>query len=949
MMARTKHCLVYCMALAILVAYSFSPAALTAFAVEGEEVETVPVEQAEEATEANTEVTEVVPEADQGEKSEPTEVTDAQTEKAGPSEEVEVIEKDTVSALAEVTSIEENASEEALIVLKAIIPEDGSSGHQYGKDIEVVTLDKTDLDQNFTGTVQEALYNAKSENNITRIIIPDGEYQPSGRALEIYSNTILDLRGSGAETPYDTSDDYDNVIIYQSTIDNDPPSLRCGHQDANGGDNSYDYGFYNNITVLGGTFVGEWQNENPQTGATAQTRATAGNLRFGHATNINIIGTKIRDNYGGHHLEIGACKDILVADCIFSGYHDVEESDISQGLSLEAIQLDVSHREKNNFAYFGAHDDLPVINATITGCTFDNVRRGVGTHHAVFGHPYDNITVTNNTFTNIRDKAIYFVYTKNANISKNTIENAVSGISFQYLVPSQQFQPNNGVGKVTKPTDLATNTKIENNTIRLDDTKALDTKLEGADAKYGIRVGGTKVTAAQGKTNGITEGIYRITGVETIGNDIGITSGKGSLKMVRAGILEDYVSSCPIRSNKIDMGGYNEPYDPDNGKKGSGIFVSDCYNVAVTRNEVRGITNGAKTDSILITSCGGAQVRTIYMNKVYNAARYGIHCYNTKNENYSVWTNEVYDAKVCGIKLTNSKMKNVTTNTVKMTGSTKMTEPGISITGSTAKEVSYNKISGTADSGLLVSQSSTVQKANSNTITSPGKHGIIAYDGSKITYVNSNAINSAKQFGILASSKASSKAYIYQAKSNTISKPGATGIAATGGSTIKYITSNTVTSPTKNGIMIYDSGSYSESIYGNKVTGGAIGVLVDNSAKAYLIQANTLKSCKNRGIINNAWVNAIVSNTCSSCGNNAVYIKKGLSLKKYQMPITKGKTATVTWHKANATKSGATYSTSNKKIATVTSKGVVKGVGKGTCWIYAKRDKVTVKAKVTVK
>ena len=47
--------------------------------------------------------------------------------------------------------------------------------------------------------------------------------------------------------------------------------------------------------------------------------------------------------------------------------------------------------------------------------------------------------------------------------------------------------------------------------------------------------------------------------------------------------------------------------------------------------------------------------------------------------------------------------------------------------------------------------------------------------------------------------------------------------------------------------------------------------------------------------------------------------------------------------------SKVTYKTSNKKVATVTNKGVVKGVKKGKAVITVKANGKTVKVKITVK
>ena len=72
-----------------------------------------------------------------------------------------------------------------------------------------------------------------------------------------------------------------------------------------------------------------------------------------------------------------------------------------------------------------------------------------------------------------------------------------------------------------------------------------------------------------------------------------------------------------------------------------------------------------------------------------------------------------------------------------------------------------------------------------------------------------------------------------------------------------------------------------------------------------------------------------------------------LKLAKAAATIKKGKTTTI---KVSAVPSGkVTYTSSNKKVATVTSKGVVKGVKKGTAVITVKCSGMTAKFKVTVK
>ena len=71
-----------------------------------------------------------------------------------------------------------------------------------------------------------------------------------------------------------------------------------------------------------------------------------------------------------------------------------------------------------------------------------------------------------------------------------------------------------------------------------------------------------------------------------------------------------------------------------------------------------------------------------------------------------------------------------------------------------------------------------------------------------------------------------------------------------------------------------------------------------------------------------------------------------VKLNATKKTIQVGKTTTL---KVKGTSKKVTWSSSNKKIATVTSKGKVKGIKSGTCVIRAKVNKKTYKCKITVK
>lgn len=91
-------------------------------------------------------------------------------------------------------------------------------------------------------------------------------------------------------------------------------------------------------------------------------------------------------------------------------------------------------------------------------------------------------------------------------------------------------------------------------------------------------------------------------------------------------------------------------------------------------------------------------------------------------------------------------------------------------------------------------------------------------------------------------------------------------------------------------------------------------------------------------------VGVVVPMNDNQVGNTAV-VQAAEKLSTTKITMTKGKTAKI---KVSGTKSKVTYKTSNKKIATVSAKGVVKGVSKGSTTIKVKVGKKTYKVSVKV-
>lgn len=89
---------------------------------------------------------------------------------------------------------------------------------------------------------------------------------------------------------------------------------------------------------------------------------------------------------------------------------------------------------------------------------------------------------------------------------------------------------------------------------------------------------------------------------------------------------------------------------------------------------------------------------------------------------------------------------------------------------------------------------------------------------------------------------------------------------------------------------------------------------------------------------------------CTTLAMSATFIKSTqattVKLNKSTITIYKGNTYKL---KVNGTKAKITWTSNNKKVATVTSTGTVKGIAKGTTYVNAKVGTKTLKCKVTIK
>ncbi|MFI1678849.1 hypothetical protein [Streptomyces sp. NPDC020607] len=214
------------------------------------------------------------------------------------------------------------------------------------------------------GTAVQASLNAARDAGGGWVIVPSGTWDASTLPLRIYGSARLTLlegatiRRAGAGT----------MLI--------------------NGDADQNYGGYTghgNIIVEGGT----WDCR----GTTYPTSAMC--MSIGHAENIVIRDTLIKDVCGYHGIEVNAVKHAVIRNVRGLGYVDPGDRPFS-----EFIQPDLA-KGSAYFGGFGPYDDTPCTDLLIEGCVTGPSGtsgttawpRAIGSHSASPGKPHRDIRI----------------------------------------------------------------------------------------------------------------------------------------------------------------------------------------------------------------------------------------------------------------------------------------------------------------------------------------------------------------------------------------------------------------------------------------------------------------------------------------------------------------------------------------------------------------------------
>ena len=500
-----------------------------------------------------------------------------------------------------------------------------------------------------------------------KVIIPPGNYYISN-TIHLYSNMTLYAQGA--------------VITKSST--NKHIILRLGEEVLSDGG----YNGYRNVTIDGGTWDLNYQNvegkENP---------GGFVGFRIGHATNITVKNVTFLNNLKSHFLELAGVKDAVVIGCTFRGYWKDYE-----GGGQECIQLDACL--DYIFPGYQPFDGAVCENVLIENNTFEDVFAGVGSHSMVYDRPYRNIQIRNNTFRNIRKRAVWCLNYVDSAVEDNTMEHVGGGVLVcSMYTPNTHLAPDAAPG--TAGNQYSSNISVKNNRIVISNTD----KINGKSWKgYGIQIQGSKVNA---NAAGIPEGIYKVTNVTVENNlvsDVGnaiymyladnCVVNKNRISLVHAssfsitGIYLAGSSGNVISSNKIGD------------CKGNGICANNggrTLNVASTDNKITGnIINNTLNDGIYIGT--GSTGTVISKNDVGVSNKSGIVVLDSKK--CQVISNKVSDCRLDGIYL-----KNIGDTDIKSNNVTTVKRYGVQVISSQLKSLYGNTITGNGNCGLRIVQS----------------------------------------------------------------------------------------------------------------------------------------------------------------------------------------------------------------------------------------------------
>ena len=353
---------------------------------------------------------------------------------------------------------------------------------------------------------------------------------------------------------------------------------------------------------------------------------------IGHATNVMIKNATFLNNLKSHFLEFGGVKNAKITGCTFSGYY---KNYVEGG--QECIQIDCCTDESNVFPQYRPYDGTTCEDFVIDGNVFEDVFTGLGKHSMMSGKTYKRITVTNNTFHNVKKRCIRFMNYEDSTAENNTMVNVGNGVDISSVSSNTHQTPGYDDG----PDMLKNrNLRVAGNYISL----ARTTSIGGiAWICSGIKVSGYNM-----KKDGavLPKKIYPVKGVTVEDNQI---SGYGN------GISMSLTDTDTVTDNQVTM-------KKTSSYSNFGIYAQDSRGSVISRNTVSGTANTGIYLSGSVYAAGSEQRNLVEQNTVSGAGGDGIYLQSV-NTSSTAQKNTVKSAAGSGIRVNAGKNNNVLGNT----------------------------------------------------------------------------------------------------------------------------------------------------------------------------------------------------------------------------------------------------------------------------------------------
>lgn len=143
-------------------------------------------------------------------------------------------------------------------------------------------------------------------------------------------------------------------------------------------------------------------------------------IQFSHSSNITIKNAEVYCNYAGHAIELVACKNVLVDNCVLKAVGKCTSTCVEEQLQIDIATPKTAPTVGNygkKFVKGQTCQNITVTNCTITGA------RGICANFASKEKQYQkkfhkNVVLKNNTITGVSSEAVALF-----NVMKATVEN----------------------------------------------------------------------------------------------------------------------------------------------------------------------------------------------------------------------------------------------------------------------------------------------------------------------------------------------------------------------------------------------------------------------------------------------------------------------------------------------------------------------------------------------